>query len=65
MSTYSCADVDEDNVSDGDDFYMRADYSVSCETTRYKIAVVIASISVIIYPGMLPHFISPSEPFVF
>lgn len=48
----SCTNVDEDNVAEGDDYYLRADYSVSCETTRYSVAVVVASAAVVLYPGM-------------
>jgi hypothetical protein len=51
MNECSCTDIDEDDVADGDDRYLRADYSVSCETARYSAAVVVAAVAVLVYPG--------------
>lgn len=56
FQTFSCVDIDSENVAGGDDWYLRADYSVSCETSRYSVAVVVASIAVIVYPVGIPAF---------
>ena len=52
----SCTNIDEDDVAEGDDWFLRADYSVSCETTRYSIAVIVASIAVVLYPSTYDEY---------
>lgn len=52
--TFSCDNIDPDNVDNGDNYYMRADYSVSCTSSQYYFGFIWASCCIIIYPIGVP-----------
>jgi hypothetical protein len=55
FQTFSCTDVDPDDVdSQSDDHYMTADYSVSCESDRYRFGLIYAVCAVLVYPIGVP-----------
>lgn len=55
FQTFSCKDVDPDDVDEsGDDYYMTADYSVSCQSDKYKFAFVYALCAMVVYPVGVP-----------
>ena len=55
FQTFSCTNVDPDGVDDDDDdMYMTADYSVSCETARYRFGFIYALCAMFIYPIGIP-----------
>lgn len=56
FQTFSCRDVDPDNVVSGGNFYMTADYSVSCSSSKYKFGFVWAIVSIIVYPIGIPLY---------
>jgi hypothetical protein len=56
FSVFSCGDVDPDEVNDGDDSYMTADYSVSCSSAKYHFGLAWAIAMVFVYPIGIPLF---------
>ena len=56
FETFGCQHVDPDDVHDGDDLYLRADYSVSCHSSRYYFAYVWAIITIFVYVLGIPAF---------
>ena len=53
---FPCKNVDpygEDNL---DDYFLIADYSISCHSDRYKFGVAWASIMIFVYPVGIPMF---------
>jgi len=54
FKTFSCQDIDPDDVTEGTDVYLRADYSVSCDSSRYDFAVAWASCAIVVYIIVLP-----------
>lgn len=52
--TFSCQDVDPDDVAIGSNVYMRADYSISCTSSRYMFARTWAKCMICIYPVGIP-----------
>ena len=55
FQTFSCKNVDPDDVeSEADDRYMSADYSISCETNRYKFGLAYAICALFVYPIGVP-----------
>lgn len=58
FKTFSCKNIDPDNVSAGDDLYLRADYSISCESSRYNFAFAWAVLMIFLYVMGIPVFYS-------
>ena len=56
FQTFSCQDVDPDNVKRGTDSYMTVDYSVSCTSSNYHFGFLWAIISLCIYPVGIPLY---------
>ena len=56
FQTFSCQDVDPDDVEPGDDRYMTVDYSVSCVSSKYQFGFVWAIISIFVYPIGIPVY---------
>lgn len=56
FETFRCLNVDPDNVSSGGDSYMRADYSISCHSSRYHFAVGWALMMILVYVLGVPAF---------
>jgi hypothetical protein len=54
--TFSCKDLDKDDVTPGDDIYMQADYSLSCTSDRYYWGRNYAIGMIFIYPIGIPLF---------
>lgn len=54
MQVFSCDNVDPDDVHEGDNYYMRADYTISCTSTRYRLAQGISVLMGFIYPIGVP-----------
>jgi hypothetical protein len=54
--TFSCKDLDKDNVFPEDNIYMQADYSVSCTSDRYYWGRNYAFGMIFIYPIGVPLF---------
>lgn len=53
----SCKNTDPDDVENGSDsYFMTADYSVSCSSSKYDFAVIWASCMIAIYPIGVPCF---------
>jgi hypothetical protein len=48
FQTFACDNIDDDNVLRPQ--YLRADYSIQCDTAQHKVYSVYAGIMVIIYP---------------
>lgn len=53
---FSCQNVDEDNDDPGANYYLRADYSVSCESDRYYFGLSWAIVMLFVYPLGIPMF---------
>lgn len=47
---FSCINVDPDSVSDGFNYYMQADRSISCSSSRYHFGFAWAVAMIFIYP---------------
>lgn len=56
FQTFSCRDVDPDDVEPGEDQYMTVDYSVSCSSSKYQFGYVWAIVSVFVYPVGIPLY---------
>jgi len=56
FQTFSCQDVDPDDVDSGDDRYMTVDYSVSCSSSKYELGFVWAIASILVYPVGIPTY---------
>jgi hypothetical protein len=56
FQTFSCTDVDPDDVSAGDHSYMTMDYSVSCTASKYKFGLAWAIVCIFIYPVGIPLY---------
>ena len=56
FETFPCQNVDPDGVEGGDNRYLRADYSISCHSSRYKFARVWAVLMIFVYVLGLPGF---------
>jgi len=56
FQTFSCQDVDPDDVDSGDDRYMTVDYSVSCSSSKYEFGFVWAIVSILVYPVGIPAY---------
>lgn len=54
FSVFPCHDIDPDSQVSGDNSYMTADYSVSCESDRYYFALVWAVLMILVYPIGVP-----------
>lgn len=52
--TFPCQNVDPDNTVDGDNWYMRSDYSISCSSSRYYFGATYATAMLLVYPVMIP-----------
>jgi hypothetical protein len=56
FSVFSCKNVDPDEVNEGDDSYMTADYSVSCSSEKYQFGRAWAIAMIFLYPVGIPLF---------
>ena len=56
FQTFSCQDVDPDDVDSGDDRYMTVDYSVSCSSSKYEFGFIWAIVSILVYPVGIPAY---------
>ena len=56
FETFSCHHIDPDGVDDGDDYYLRADYSISCHSSRYRFAQIWAILMIFVYVLGVPAF---------
>lgn len=56
FQTFSCQDVDPDDVESGGDDYMTVDYSVSCSSSKYHFGVAWAIASIFVYPIGIPSY---------
>lgn len=56
FQTFSCRDVDPDDVHPGDDLYMIVDYSVSCSSSKYKAGFLWAVVCIFVYPLGIPTY---------
>jgi hypothetical protein len=56
FQTFSCQDVDPDDVKFGEDRYMTVDYSVSCSSPTYRFGLVWAIVSIFVYPVGIPLY---------
>jgi hypothetical protein len=56
FQTFSCQDVDPDDVESGQDRYMTVDYSVSCSSSKYRFGVGWAIVSIFVYPVGIPLY---------
>ena len=56
FQSFECQNVDPDGVESGDDYYLRADYSISCSSARYKFARVWAALMIVVYVLGVPGF---------
>jgi len=54
FSTFSCDNVDPNSVETGDDRFMTADYSMSCQSSRYHSAYYWAVAMIFVYPIGVP-----------
>lgn len=54
--SFSCEDVDPGNVEGGSDRYMTADYSISCDSERYRLAQIYASVMIAVYTVGVPLY---------
>lgn len=54
--TFSCQNVDPEDVEEGGDSYMSADYSISCDSDRYRFAQSYASVMIVVYPIGVPMY---------
>lgn len=54
FQTFSCQDVDPDNIESGADRYMNVDYSVSCSSSKYQFGFTWAIVSIFVYPIGVP-----------
>lgn len=54
--TFGCTDTDPDNVVAGNDYYMRADYSISCSSDRYFLGQYWAVAMIFVYPVGVPLY---------
>lgn len=51
---FSCHDIDPNDDVPGDDIYMRADYSISCVSSRYYFGRIYAVCMILVYPVGVP-----------
>jgi hypothetical protein len=51
---FGCDNVDPDNSLDGGDYYLTADYTISCSSPRYKFGLAYACVMILIYPIGVP-----------
>ena len=56
FETFRCQTVDPDGVNAGGDSYLRADYSISCHSSRYHFAVAWAVLMIFVYVLGVPAF---------
>jgi hypothetical protein len=56
FETFRCQPVDPDDVNAGGDSYLRADYSISCHSSRYHFAVAWAVLMIFVYVLGVPAF---------
>ena len=56
FQTFSCRSIDPDDVDDGDNYFLRADYSISCHSSRYYFIRVWASLMIFVYPVLVPMY---------
>jgi hypothetical protein len=56
FETFSCHHIDSDDVDGGDDYYLRADYSISCHSSRYRFANLWAILMIFVYVLGVPAF---------
>lgn len=54
--TFSCQNIDKNDEDSGDNFYLRADYSISCTSERYYFGFIWASVMVFVYPFGIPAY---------
>lgn len=54
--TFPCTNVDPDNVLDHYNYYMRADYSISCDSDRYYFGCLYSVCMIIVYPICVPLY---------
>jgi hypothetical protein len=47
---FSCENIDPDGTGDGSDFYLRADYTIACDSERYRFGMSWAIACVFLYP---------------
>ena len=50
----SCTDVDPNNEEPGTFLYLEADYSIQCDSDRYRLGVAWAAVATFIYPVGIP-----------
>ena len=56
FETFSCYDVDPDDVDDGDDRFLRVDFRISCHSSRYRFANAWAISMIFVYVVGIPLF---------
>jgi hypothetical protein len=57
FQTFSCKNIDPDDVdTTNDDWYMTADYSVSCESDKYRFGCIWTICMIFIYPVGIPAY---------
>jgi hypothetical protein len=56
FQTFSCQDVDPDDVESGKDRYMMVDYSMSCSSSKYRFGLGWAIVSIFVYPVGIPLY---------
>lgn len=56
FQTFSCKDVDPDDVEESSNRYMTEDYSVSCTSQKYRFGLIWAIASIFVYPVGVPLY---------
>lgn len=53
---FPCQNVDPDESTGGEDEYLRADYSIACNSDRYYFGRAYAIVMIFVYPVGIPAF---------